>query len=99
MADDGSEMEAVDHVSLNVGLAHKLNTRWRTNIGFGMEKADLEGDKLSDKSWSGLINLLYSPTKSVTVGAEVKHGQRELVDGTDGKQTRLQFSAKYNFGA
>jgi len=99
VADDGSEMEAVDHVSLNLGIAHKLNTRWRTNFGFGMEKADLEGDKLSEKSWSGLVNLMYSPTKAVTVGAEVKHGERELVDGTDGKQTRLQFSAKYHFGA
>lgn len=99
VADDGSKMEAVDHVAVNAGIAHRFSTQWRTNFGFGMENADVEGDKLSEKSWSGLVNLLYSPTKAVTLGAEVKHGVRELVDGTDGSQTRLQFSAKYTFGA
>lgn len=99
VADDGSKMKAVNHVAFNAGIAHRFNTHWRTNLGFGMENADLDGEKLSEKSWSGLVNLLYSPTKSVTVGVEVKHGVRELVDGTDGGQTRLQFSAKYNFGA
>lgn len=66
VADDGSKMEAVDHVAVNAGIAHRFSTQWRTNFGFGMENADVEGDKLSEKSWSGLVNLLYSPTKAVT---------------------------------
>lgn len=99
VADDGSGMKAVDHVSFNAGIAHKLNARWRTNFGFGIEKVDLDGEKLSEKTWSGLVNLMYSPTNAVTVGAEVKHGERELVDGTSGKQTRLQFTGRYRFGS
>ncbi len=98
VADDGSKIDAVKHVSLNAGIAHRFSPQWRTNFGFGMENADLDGERLSEKSWSALVNLLYSPTKAVTVGAEVKHGARELVDGAGGNQTRLQFSARYDFG-
>lgn len=95
---DGSKMDAVNHIGFNLGLAHRLSGNWRTNIGFGMESADVKGDKLSDQSWSGTANILYSPVHNVTLGAEVKHGERSLVDGSDGNQTRLQFSAKYRFG-
>lgn len=98
VADDGSDMEAVNHVGFNVGLAHRLNSKWRTNLGFGREYADVDGEKLSESSWSATANLLYSPVKAFTVGVEVIHGVRELVDGTDGSQTRLQFSARYNIG-
>lgn len=99
VADDGSSMEAVKHVSFNTGIAHRFDAHWRTNVGVGMENADLDGEKLSKRSWSGLVNLLYSPAKPVTFGVEVKHGARELVNGTDGSQTRLQFTARYDFGS
>lgn len=98
VADDGSKMDAVKNVSFNAGIAHRFSPQWRTNFGVGMEDADLDGERLSEKSWSALVNLLYSPVKPVTFGVEVKHGQRELVNGTDGSQTRLQFSARYDFG-
>ncbi|RAH36546.1 DcaP family trimeric outer membrane transporter [Halomonas sp. SL1] len=98
ISDDGSSMNAVDHVGFNIGLAHRLNSQWRTNVGFGMEHADLSGEKLSDSSWSGTANLLYSPVRDLTLGAEIKHGERTLVNGESGSQSRLQFSAKYSFG-
>lgn len=99
VANDGSSMDAVDHVAFNVGAAHRINNNWRTNVGFGMENADVDGQKLTEKSWSGTANLLYSPAPALTFGAEVKYGERTLVDGSDGNQTRLQFSAKYSFGS
>jgi len=98
VANDGSGMEPVDHIGFNLGVAHKINKNWRTNVGFGMENADVEGEQLTDQSWSSTANILYSPVPEVTFGAEVKHGERTLVDGSDGSQSRLQFSAKYSFG-
>ena len=97
IASDGSGMEAVDQIGFNFGLAHRINRHWRTNVGFGMEDADVEGPKMSETSWSGTANIMYSPAPAVTFGAEVKHGERTLVDDTDGSQSRLQFSAKYSF--
>jgi len=94
--DDGSGMEAVDHIGFNFGIAHRLNKNWRTNVGFGMEEADVDGQKLSEDTWSSTANILYSPAPALTFGAEVKHGERTLVDGSDGAQSRLQFTAKYN---
>jgi len=95
---DGSSIEAVDHIAFNIAVAHRFSQKWRANIGFGMQNADVKGDKLSDQSWSGTANLMYSPVRNVTLGAEIKHGERALVDGSDGNQTRLQFGAKYSFG-
>lgn len=94
---DGSGMDAVDHVGFNMGIAHQISRHWRTNVGFGMEDADVDGQQLSETSWSGTANILFSPVSDVTFGAEVKHGERELVNGSDGGQSRLQFTAKYSF--
>ena len=43
------------------------------------------------------MNLLYSPAKKLTIGAELRHAERENEAGADGSLDRLQFSAKYMY--
>ena len=42
-------------------------------------------------------NLLYYPVKNVMTGVELLYGRRENKDGAAGDDTRIQFSAKFNF--
>jgi hypothetical protein len=49
------------------------------------------------KSWSGAVNLFYSPVKPLDLGIEYRHGERELVNGTKGSLDRIEFAAKYSF--
>ncbi|WP_085340507.1 DcaP family trimeric outer membrane transporter [Aquidulcibacter paucihalophilus] len=49
------------------------------------------------QAWSVSANLFYSPIKGVDLGAEYRHGVREVVSGADGSLDRLEFLAKYSF--
>jgi uncharacterized coiled-coil protein SlyX len=42
-------------------------------------------------------NVFWSPVKGFDLGVEYRHGQRELVNGTDGNLNRLEFVGKYGF--
>lgn len=46
---------------------------------------------------SGHVNLIWSPVKSVNVGAEFMTLYRENGDGKSGVGNRLQFMIKYLF--
>lgn len=43
------------------------------------------------------LNLIYSPVKSVNVGAEYQIGRRLNIDGKSGIANRIQISGKYIF--
>ena len=45
------------------------------------------------------LNLLWTPSKSVLFGVEGLWGERSDHNGNAGQDMRVQFSAKYNFGA
>ena len=49
------------------------------------------------KAWSAAANLFYSPVKNIDLGAEYRHGRRELVNGADGTTDRIDVVAKYSF--
>jgi hypothetical protein len=75
--------------------------KWRTNIMYGNTTIDYDDNtaaaSLNDSGWSFHWNLIYNILPKLDVGAELIYGERELVNGTDGDFTRLQFSAKYAF--
>jgi hypothetical protein len=43
------------------------------------------------------LNLIYSPTQSLSFGGEYIYADREIESGDDGKMSRLQFMAKWAF--
>ncbi|MCE2891342.1 MAG: DcaP family trimeric outer membrane transporter [Hyphomonadaceae bacterium] len=49
------------------------------------------------QAWSVSANLFYSPVKGVDLGAEYRHGVREVVSGAEGSVDRLELIAKYSF--
>lgn len=48
-------------------------------------------------AWSLAGNLFYSPAPGFDLGAEYRHGVRELLGGAQGSLDRLEFAAKYSF--
>ncbi|MGN6597599.1 DcaP family trimeric outer membrane transporter [Sphingopyxis terrae] len=51
----------------------------------------------NDKAWSAAANLFWSPVKSIDLGIEYRHGEREIVSGAKGQLDRFEFAAKYSF--
>jgi hypothetical protein len=77
------------------------NSKWRTNIMYGNTTIDYDDNALAaglnDTGSSIHVNLIHNILPKLDVGAEIIYGERELVNGTDGDFTRVQFSAKYAF--
>lgn len=99
--DNNGELETIQAMGGYVSYRHFWSQRWRSNLAVGYFAADNEtqfsGEGVTETISSAQINLLYSPVPAFTVGGELMFHQRELENGADGDQTRLQFSAKYAF--
>ncbi|WP_024602333.1 DcaP family trimeric outer membrane transporter [Pseudoalteromonas sp. TB41] len=100
---NGDDLDAIDSTSGFIAYQHKWNSQWRSTFLYSFFSADNNTDLLSfsgdptESSQSYSANILYSPVKRLTFGAELKHAERELESGVDGDLDRLQFSVKYAF--
>ncbi|WKD22972.1 DcaP family trimeric outer membrane transporter [Pseudoalteromonas sp. KG3] len=100
---NGNDLDAIDSTSGFIAYQHKWNSKWRSTFLYSFFSADNNTDLLSisgdptESSQSYSANILYSPVKRLTFGAEFKHAERELESGVDGDMERLQFSVKYAF--
>lgn len=100
---NGDELDAIDSTSGFVAYQHKWSSQWRSTFLYSFFSADNNTDLLSisgdptESTQSYSANILYSPVKRLTFGAELKHAERETQNGIDGDLDRLQFSVKYAF--
>ncbi|MBE0369424.1 MULTISPECIES: DcaP family trimeric outer membrane transporter [Pseudoalteromonas] len=100
---DGTNLHAIDSTSGFISYQHHWNTQLRSTFLYSFFSADNETSLLTitgdptESSMSYSANLLYSPVKKLTFGAEYKVGTRETQSGLDGDINRLQLSAKYAF--
>lgn len=99
--DANGDLEAIDSTSGYIALRHFWNDQWRSNLTLSAFSADndtsLTGTGVTKSAHSVHLNLLYSPTPKITVGAEYMFAQREIETGEDGDLDRLIFSMKYGF--
>ncbi|MEZ9199294.1 DcaP family trimeric outer membrane transporter [Shewanella sp. 10N.286.54.B9] len=97
--DAKGEIETISSYGGYISYRHWWNDKWRTSITGSGFKADnnasLTGGTVNKQSYSGYINLLYSPVKPLTVGIEYMYAQNERENGTDGELNRVIFSMKY----
>ncbi len=96
-----NELEAIDSTGFAIAYRHVWNAQWRSNFTFSQFSADndvnLTGTGVTESTYSTRANLLYSPSKELTFGAEYAFAKREVESGLEGDMNRLQFSAKYAF--
>ncbi|TMN41731.1 DcaP family trimeric outer membrane transporter [Pseudoalteromonas sp. S2755] len=100
---DGNSLHAIDSTSGFIAYQHSWNEQFRSTFLYSFFNADNESDLLAvtgdptKSSMSYSANLLYSPVKKLTFGAEYKMGTRETESGLEGDLDRLQLSVKYVF--
>ncbi|TVS10834.1 MAG: hypothetical protein EA419_09680 [Wenzhouxiangella sp.] len=73
---------------------------WSSSIGWSsadLDNRDGQSEQAFSKSNYGLVNLLHYPTDNIMVGGELLHGKLELNDGSEGTDTRVQFSFRFSF--
>lgn len=96
-----NELESIDSIGFAIAYRHIWNEQWRSTFSYSQFNADndtvLTGTNVTESTSSTRANLLYSPSKVLTFGAEYTMAKREVESGLDGDMNRLQFSAKYAF--
>jgi hypothetical protein len=97
-----AEAQTVPLLGITAYFDHYWNAAWSSSIGYSSTEVDnLDGQAggAFDKGEYFSANLLHYPAENVLVGAELLWGQRTDFNGAVGRDTRIQFSIKYNFGA
>ncbi|MBF7071956.1 porin [Glaciecola sp. MH2013] len=99
--DANGNLKSIDSTAFALSYRHLWNSKMRSSVTYAQLTIDndtaLTGLGVNSATSSMSANLLYSPTKKITVGAEIKQATREIESGLDGDMTRLQFSMKYAF--
>jgi hypothetical protein len=94
--------EAIPMLGLVAFMDLNWSDQWTSTIGYSMLDNDLpNGQSASsyEKGQYALANIQYHPVPNVMYGMELQWGERaNFTDGFKSDDTRLQFSARYNFG-
>lgn len=97
--DDGLKLR--DVTGGFVAYQHKWSPTLRSTFLYSTTTGDNEDGYSSptdtDSISSAAFNLLYSPTKHMTFGAEYMVGERELLNGEGGDEDRLMVTSKFAF--
>lgn len=98
VADD---IQLIDQDAVSVGATYRFNPQWRSSLGYGAIFYDKEAKTQNNKLQQGWVNVMYNPTKPVTLGAEYVYGERDTAtaDNIDrtGRDSRIGVMAKYDF--
>ena len=98
----GTKIKAVKLTGISAYYDHYWNNQYSSSIGYSFDKVDNTPGQTAGAFKMGQyasVNLLYIPVENVLVGVEALWGAHEDNGGNFGNDSRLQFTAKYNFGA
>jgi len=93
------DIETISSYGGFASYRHWWNDKWRSSFTVSGFKADndvaLTGGSVNEESYSGYVNLLYSPVKPMTVGVEYMYAENTKQNGDKGELNRVIFSVKY----
>ena len=93
------DLEASETTAAFLAYRHHWNSEWRSSVVYGMLSADYDDSVatgVTDAS-SVRVNLMRSPVKKLTYGAELSTATVERVGGDEASMNRLYFTTKYAF--
>ncbi|MDX1281141.1 DcaP family trimeric outer membrane transporter [Shewanella colwelliana] len=97
--DGNGDLETINSFGGYISYRHWWSDKWRSSFTVSGFKADndevLTGGSVNKESYSGYINLLYSPIKPITVGMEYMYAENTKQNGDSGELNRVIFSFKY----
>lgn len=104
--DQNNKMKANEFDVLTVGITQKITPKLRSTLGMGYMKAKddnafatlvkdvtTQNESLKE-AW---INMFYTPVKTLNFGVEYMYGERKTFNDLTGKDSRVNFTAIYDF--
>ena len=100
----GDEVQTWKNVAYHVGLTHKWSDALRSNVIWSQTFVESDDElealipTLANERIDALfVNTFMSPMKSTEFGVEYAWGKREVFDGREGTQHRVNALVRYNF--
>ena len=102
------ENKLVEFDALTVGATYQFTPKLRSTLAYGTIIYDKDsggnvdnfidkGEGFNEKLQQAWFNVMYSPVKPITFGAEYVYGKRDVVSGQKGYENHVGFMAKYDF--
>ncbi|MED5525452.1 DcaP family trimeric outer membrane transporter [Gallaecimonas pentaromativorans] len=94
------DLDTISTVSAFAAYRHFWTEKLRSSFvlsGTWADNNDTASQALTKSVQSVHANLMYSPVKPISFGAEIVYAERKLENNDKGDLTRLQLSAKYTF--
>ncbi|MDY6460466.1 DcaP family trimeric outer membrane transporter [Acinetobacter faecalis] len=100
---DGNDIDLAEFDAVTVGATYQFTPKVRSTLGYGAVFFDKDArttvqdgfaNKKLQQAW---LNVLYSPVKPLSFGAEYVYGKRDTVNNLSGKENHVGFMAKYDF--
>ena len=91
------ELDLLKSTGAFASYRHPWTSRLRSTAAYGMawvEDASWQAADAFDSTGFGLINLMWSPFKYVTMGVEFQYGERETKDGASRDNSRVIFGVQ-----
>ena len=104
------DLQLIDQDAVSVGATYRFHPQWRSSLGYGAIFYDKQANNQNNQLQQGWVNVMYNPTKPVTLGLEYVYGEREQtveakdlktglvgVNDRTGRDSRIGVMAKYDF--
>lgn len=93
----GNDTELIDFNAFQIGTTYHFNEKLKSTLGYGALIYDDNNDTANKKLQQGWVNMMYKPYKLLTFGVEYVYGERNTINDREGKDSRLEMMAKYEF--
>lgn len=97
----GGDLNPIFTYSGFAAYRHFWTADLRSSIAGSYFRADnpvmLTGNQVTDESWNGFVNLVWSPVSRLDLGIEYMYAERMLEDGRSGDLQKIQVSSRFSF--
>jgi hypothetical protein len=97
----GARLDPIGVTAGTAALRFVVSPQVRLNLGGGFQTFDLDPTystgSATETTWSAFGNLFYSPVAGTDLGVELRHGERETLNGLSGGINRVHLVAKRTF--
>ena len=98
--DNNGDLETIEAFGATISVSQQWTSKFSSSLTYGRVEGDQPSDEFPNSVetlQSVLFSNFYKVADPVTLGLELSYGDKELMNGDSGDNTRLQLAAQFSF--